>query len=697
MIATDAAGNASEAQTVTLDINDLDDEAPTVTSGDTAVAIDENSGAGQVVYMATADDTADDVADTPMAFSLTEGSDAGLTIDSTTGAVTLAADPDHETQSQYSFAVIATDAAGNVSEAQSVTLDINDLDDAAPTVTSGATAVAIDENSGAGQVIYTATSTDVVDDVADTPIAYSLAEGSDAALSINSETGAVTLSTDPDHETQAQYNFAVIATDAAGNASEAQAVTLDINDLDEVAPTFNSSETIALPESTSFGAVVYKAVIDDSQDISAGISFDLSDDSDPEFVINSSTGEVTFNGLLDYGSQPSYGFTVIANDGVNQTEHDITVAVIDEDLEAPVFISLASAAADENVGDNQVIYTAISQDESLVEYSLSEDSDAALSINADTGQVTLGGNPDYETQNEYSFTVIATDSKDNISQQAVTVSIDNLDEIAPTITSGATAVGIDEDSGAGQVIYTVTADDSADVADTPIAYSLAVGSDAALSINVETGAVTLTANPDHETQSQYSFAVIATDAAGNASDAQSVTLDINDLDDVAPTITSGVTAVAIDENSGAGQVIYTVTSTDLGDDVADTPIAYSLAEGSDAALSIDASTGAVTLATDPNYEMQSQYSFAVIATDAAGNESAAQPVNLDINNLDEVAPTILSTGSVSVLESAGANASVYRALADDTADISAQVTFSLSEDSDAALTINSETGVVTLN
>ena len=119
-------------------------------------------------------------------------------------------------------------------------MDINDLDDAAPTVTSGATAVAVDENSGASQVIYTATSTDLDDDVADTPIAYSLAEGSDAALSIDAVTGEVTLTTDPDHETQSQYSFAVIATDAAGNASEAQSVTLDITDLDDTAPTVTS-------------------------------------------------------------------------------------------------------------------------------------------------------------------------------------------------------------------------------------------------------------------------------------------------------------------------------------------------------------------------------------------------------------------------------------------------------------------------
>ena len=165
-----------------VSVNNLDEIAPTITSGAPVLAIDENSGAGQVIYTATADDSAD-VSD-DVIFSLSEDSDAGLTIDATTGEVTLTADPDHETQSQYSFAVIATDAAGNASEAQSVTLDINDLDDAAPTVTSGATAVAIDENSGAGQVIYTATSTDLVMMLRIRLLPYSLAEGSDAALSL---------------------------------------------------------------------------------------------------------------------------------------------------------------------------------------------------------------------------------------------------------------------------------------------------------------------------------------------------------------------------------------------------------------------------------------------------------------------------------------------------------------------------------
>jgi hypothetical protein len=185
VIATDAAGNASDAQSVILEINDLDDAAPTITSGDTAITIDENSGAEQVVYTATADDSLDDVADSPITFTLAEGSDTALSIDPSTGEVTLSTDPDHEAQSVYSFAVIATDAAGNASEAQSVTLSINDLDDAAPTITSGDTAITINENSGAEQVVYTATADDSGDDVADSPITFSLSSDSDAALSID--------------------------------------------------------------------------------------------------------------------------------------------------------------------------------------------------------------------------------------------------------------------------------------------------------------------------------------------------------------------------------------------------------------------------------------------------------------------------------------------------------------------------------
>ncbi|MDA8866103.1 cadherin repeat domain-containing protein [Porticoccaceae bacterium] len=297
---------------------------------------------------------------------------------------------------------------------------------------------------------------------------------------------------------------------------------------------------------------------------------------------------------------------------------------------------------DENSGASQVIYTAVA-DDSLdtsagVTFSLSSGSDAALSIDSATGAVTLSTDPDHETQSQYSFTVIASDGVNADVEQAVTLDINDLDEVAPTITSGDTATAIDENSGAGQVIYTAVADDSLDTS-AGVTFSLSSGSDAALSIDSATGAVTLSTDPDHETQSQYSFTVIASDGV-NTDVEQAVTLDINDLDEVAPTITSGDTATAIDENSGAGQVIYTA----VADDSADVSggVTFSLADDT-LGFSIDANTGVVSTNDDfaADYENAQLQSFTVVATDASGN-SSEQAVTLDINDLDEVAPTITS-------------------------------------------------------
>ncbi|WP_337014687.1 beta strand repeat-containing protein [Leclercia sp. AS011] len=692
VVATDAAGHAS-SQKVTLGINNLDEVAPTITSGTTAPAIDENSGAGQVIYTATATDTAD--ISNGVTFSLKAGSDAGLTIDPITGAVTLTGNPDFESKASYSFTVVATDAAGHASS-QKVTLGINNLDEVAPTITSGATATAIDENSGAGQVIYTATATDTAD--ISNGVTFSLKAGSDAGLTIDPITGAVTLTGNPDFESKASYSFTVVATDAAGHASS-QKVTLGINNLDEVAPTITSGATAtAINENSGAGQVIYTATATDTADISGGVTFSLKAGSDAGLTIDPITGAVKLTGNPDFESKASYSFTVVATDAAGHASSKaVTLGINNLDEVAPTITSGTTAPAiDENSGAGQVIYTATATDtadiSNGVTFSLKAGSDAGLTIDPITGAVKLTGNPDYESKASYSFTVVATDAAGNASSQKVTLDINNLDEVAPTITSGATATAIDENSGAGQVIYTASATDTADISG-GVTFSLKAGSDAGLTIDPITGAVTLTGNPDYESKASYSFTVVATDAAGHAS-SQKVTLGINNLDEVAPTITSGTTAPAIDENSGAGQVIYTATATDTAD--ISNGVTFSLKAGSDAGLTIDPITGAVTLTGNPDFESKASYSFTVVATDAAGHASS-QKVTLGINNLDEVAPTIISGATATAIdENSGAGQVIYTATATDTADISNGVTFSLKAGSDAGLTIDPITGAVTL-
>jgi hypothetical protein len=705
VVATDASGNFSQ-QLVSIEINNLDEIAPSITSGVTATVVNENSGAGQVVYTATADDSADDVSDTPITFSLSSDSDVALSIDSATGEVTLSTDPDHEAQSSYSFAVIATDAAGNVSEAQSVILEINDLDDAAPTITFGDTAITIDENSGFGQVVYTATADDSLDDVADSPITFSLSDSSDTALSIDSATGEVMLLDDPDHETQSSYSFAVIATDAAGNVSEAQSVTLDINNLDEVAPSIDSGDTAtAFDENSGEGQVVYTATASDTDfnDLE-DITFSLADDS-LGFSIDASTGVVTTNAdfAADYEDAQSQSFTLIATDATgNFSEQFVNVAINNLDEVAPSIDSGDTATAiDENLGESQVVYTATATDDADTSdgflFSLADDS-LGFSINANGVVITnVDFVANYEVSQSQSFTIVAIDDAGNRSDQTITLHINNLDEVAPTITSGDTASVIDENSGAGQVIYTATADDSADTSD-GVTFSLA---DDALGFSIDASAGIVTTNDDfsadYENAESQGFTVVATDAADNVSEAQSVTLAINNLDEIAPSITSGDTAVAIDENSGAGQIVYTATADDSAD--ISGGVTFSLADES-LGFSINTAAGVVTTNDDfaADYENAQSQNFTVVATDVAGNVSAQQIVNVAINNLDEIAPSITSGDTAVALdENIGAGTVIYTATASDSLDISAGVTFSLKGDSHPALSIDPSTGAVTLS
>ena len=133
----------------------------------------------------------------------------------------------------------------------------------------------------------------------------------------------------------------------------------------------------------------------------------------------------------------------------------------------------------------------------------------------------------------------------------------------------------------------------------------------------------------------------SSDASSTSSAASSTGDDALDIS--SPRITSATTAAAIDENSKAGQVVYTATAID------ERTVSWSLQPGGDAAaFNIDADSGAVTLINNPDFEAQSNYTFTVLATDDAGN-SSQQTVSLAINDLDEIAPTVSSVALTSAV------------------------------------------------
>ncbi|MGX9416321.1 beta strand repeat-containing protein [Vibrio sp. WJH972] len=679
IIATDSYGNDT-SKNVNLEITDVDEDAPSINSP-SSVSVDENSGANQVVYEVEATDQGSG----KLTFSFSNV-DSDLSVDSSTGKVTLTINPNAEAKPNYQFTVTVTDVEGNFSS-DVVTVSVNDLDESDPEITSGTVAATINENSGNGQVVYTVTAADTadIDDSASTSssLTYSLSGADKSFFSINSSTGQVTLKASPDYETKQSYSFTVVATDKAGN-SDTENVTLNIKDVDDTNPVFTSSNSVSVNENVDAGTLVYTAVATDQN----SVTYSLTGSDANSFNIDSSTGKVTLKASPDYEAKSSYSFTVKATDANgNSSDKPVTLSINNLDDTAPVFTSSNVASIEEGSGSNQVVYTAIATDDSSVTYSLSGADKDSFTINSSNGKVSIKDNPNFDSQSSYNFTVVATDTAGNDTNQNVTLSVIDIDTSAPVFSSGAIANAIDENSGSGQVVYTAAAAD-----DSSVTYSISGVDAGSFSINSTTGAVTLNVDPDFESKPSYSFTVTATDSSLNSS-TQNVTLAVNDVADTdvsAPVFSSGAVASPINENSGSGQVVYTATATD------DSSVTYSISGADAGSFIINSTTGAVTLNVDPDFESKPSYSFTVTATDSSLN-SSTQDVTLAVNDVadtDVSAPVFSSSAVASAIdENSGSGQVVYTAAAVD----DSSVTYGISGADAGSFSINESTGAVTLN
>ena len=588
VIASD--GMRTTEKTVTLSITDVNEHAPVFTSGTTG-SVDENAATTTVIYTAAATDADGTAVNNTLRYSLT-GTDADkLNIDAVSGEVTLKASADYETKASYSFNVVATDNgagnfnSGSLSTTQAVTVSVNDLNDNTPVITSGATG-AVNENAATNTVIYTAVATDADGTAVNNTLRYSLT-GTDAdKLTIDAVSGEVTLKASADYETQTRYSFNVVATDNgagnfnSGSLSTTQAVTVSVNDLNDNTPVITSGATGAVNENAATNTVIYTAVATDADGTAVNntLRYSLTGTDVDKLNIDAVSGEVTLKASADYETKASYSFNVVATDngagnfnsGSLSTTQAVTVSVNDLNDNTPVITSGATGAVNENAATNTVIYTAVATDadgtavNNTLRYSLTGTDADKLTIDAVSGEVTLKASADYETQTRYSFNVVATDngagnfnSGSLSTTQAVTVSVNDLNDNTPVITSGATGA-VNENAATNTVIYTAVATDADGTAvNNTLRYSL-TGTDAdKLTIDAVSGEVTLKASADYETKASYSFNVVATDNgagnfnSGSLSTTQAVTVNVNDLNDNAPTVSAGAATATLVEAGGA--------------------------------------------------------------------------------------------------------------------------------------------------
>ena len=249
-------------------------------------------------------------------------------------------------------------------------------------------------------------------------------------------------------------------------------------------------------------------------------------------------GNLVFRAAPNFETDPhSYQVVVSASDGANTATRTITVNLTDLNDSAPVI----TTAAIQSVAENSTVVAALtSTDADTVgtnpaTFTIAGGADAAL-FDVVAGNLVFRAAPNFETDpHSYQVVVSASDGA-NTATRTITVNLTDLNDSAPVITTAAIQ-SVAENS---TVVAALTSTDADTVGTNPATFTITGGADAAL-FDIVAGNLVFRAAPDFETDPHsYQVVVSASDGANTAT--QTITVNLTDLNDNAPVITTAATS-----------------------------------------------------------------------------------------------------------------------------------------------------------
>ena len=696
-------GKASVSQVLAISVTDVD-EAPSFISAASADIAENSSG---TIHTAAASD--------PEGKALTytiSGTDADdFNIDSSSGALSFAEAPDFERPTDadgdntYQLSLEASD--GTNTSSQALTISVSNVNEA-PTITSAATASVNENDDG---FTYTVTASDVD---ADDTHTYSIIGGADKALLIL-DGAELSFVTAPDYETlpasgDNTYEVDLRATDAAGLYAELS-LSITVTNVDEQ-PSFTSDLSVEVNEDTDTGTIVYTATASDPEGKTLSYQIVTGGDSGDFQPITSAgnQGKIQFAASPDFESPAdadgdnAYELTIAVSDGsTDAVTQAITIVVTDENDNTPVITanqSFANVSEDSAAGTElgAVIATDADAGTTFQSWTITDGNSAGdFAIDQASGvlSVASGASLDFETKPSYTLQLTVQDDDGTNTSGAVEVSISIADvNEAPTFTSSATPLSVDENSAG--VIYTAAASD-VDASDTQT-YSIAGGADQDLFV-INGADLSFKSAPDFEDVSgdnTYEVTIRVTDSAGLYADL-SLSITVDNVNE-APTFSPTSYSASAPENSTGGFFAAEANDEDAGD-----TITFSLATGvSDNDLFyVDPSFGFLNFIDPQDYEASPQTgvnqdgTYEVVISASDGDLSSDPDFTLTVTLLDANEAPTFATTSDSATAPENSTAAFYTAAATDQ-DAGASITYSLVSDSgdNALFTIEPSSGAL---
>jgi hypothetical protein len=612
-IATNGAGD-SISVTVTINLTNFSEFVPTLDPF--TGSIGEDAAVEDIV----GDITIVSTGDSPITVITLTGTGAANFAVNPAGTISVASGAvlDYETTPAYTLTATATNSAG--SNSSPVTINITNVPETVPVldVFSGS----VSETAIAGTVVGNIPITSI----GDTPITAITLSGTGASNFAVSTAGAITVASGAalDYETTPVYTLSAVATNGAGDSASVT-VTINITDAAETVPTLDPF-TGSIGEDAAAGDVVGDITIVSEGD-SPITAITLTGTGSANFTVNTAgTISVASGAALDYETTTAYTLTATATnsagDGTTSVTIDITnVAEIVPILD-PFSGSVSETAAAGTVVGN--IPIASNGDSPITAITLSGTGASNFAVStAGTITVASGAALDYETTPVYSLGAVATNGAGDSASVTVTINVNNAAETVPTLDPFTGSIG--EDAAAGDVVGDITIVSEGDSAITAI--NLTGTGSANFTVNTAgTISVASGAALDYETTTAYNLTAVATNSAGDGT--TSVTIDITNVAETAPTLASSSGEVA--ENEPAGTTVGTVTITDEGD----TPITAITLSGTGSGDFSVATDGTISVVNPPDFETTPLYSLTAVATNEAGDGNSVD-VTITITDVVE--------------------------------------------------------------
>ena len=489
---------------------------------------------------------------------------------------------------------------------------------------------------------------------ADDIVAYSITEGNgDGHFAMDGSTGAITVAAELDYETTEEYTLTVEASDGRGGAAESTA-TVTVTDVAEDPPPAPEQVSVSLEAgvfSLSWDAVEGAAQYE--------VQY-TTDAADGETVTWTALDAVT-SAAQTYTPEEApacgdtYRFRVRAfGDGETYAEvwgDESAISSLAPNC-PPAFTGAPYAfevSEDAAVEDAVGTISATDPEEDTVAYSITDgngNGDGHFALDESTGAITVAAALDYETTEEYTLTVEASDDRGGAATATATITVTDVAEDLPPAPEGLEGTLAD-----GTFTLTWTAVEGAS------SYEVQVTTDAedaetvtwtALEA-VTSAAQTYTPEEAPACGDTYRFRVRAFGDGETYAEVWGAESAASSLaPNCPPAFTNTPYAFAVSEDAADAAAVGTVSATDPDGDA----VTYSITDGNDDGhFTLDGSSGAITVAAALDYETTASYTLTVTADDLKGGTATAT-VTVTVTDVAEDSPPAPAQPSVSLFAGA---------------------------------------------